>query len=127
MTAAGLGLVLLAYLQAALRNGVYNWRVASGDQNSYLRLALRIREGEGFANGNFHPLVAFLFSPWASRDWGFFAQAKLVDIAVGAVVLVVVFALGRWLYGAGPALAATAALAFTQVYVARSERAERAT
>jgi hypothetical protein len=117
-------LVLAAYGQAALRHGVYNWRVASGDQNSYLRLALRIHEGEGFANGNFHPLVAFLFSPFASRDWSFFAQAKLLDMLVGAAVLLLVFALGTRLFGAAPALATVAFLAFSPVFVARAARAE---
>lgn len=121
---AALGLVLLAYAQAALRHGVYNWRVASGDQNSYLRLALRVREGEGFANGNFHPLFAFLLSPFASRDWSFFAQAKLLDMLVGAVVLLVVFALGSRLFGSAPALLAAAWLAFSPVFVARAARAE---
>lgn len=122
--AAALGLSIAAYLQSALSHAIYNWKAHSGDQNSYLRLALRIHEGEGFANGNYHPLVAMLFSPVASREWEFYSQAKLIDIAAGAVVLGVVFALGRRLFGAPAALAAAAALAFSPAFAARAARSE---
>lgn len=124
LAAAALAAAGAAYLQAALSHAIYNWKAHSGDQNSYLRLALRIREGEGFANGNFHPLVAMLFSPVASREWGFFTQAKLIDIAIGAAVLGVVFALGRRLFGTGAALAATGALALCAELTARAARSE---
>lgn len=116
--------LVAAYLQTALSHAVYNWKVYNGDQNSYLRLALRIREGEGFANGNFHPLVAALFSPWASRDWAFFSQAKLLNIALGALLLVLVFVLGRRIVGSAAALLATAALALGPGFALRAARSE---
>lgn len=116
--------LVAAYLQTALSHAVYNWKVYNGDQNSYLRLALRIREGEGFANGNFHPLVAALYSPWASRDWAFFSQAKLLNIALGAALLVLVFALGRRIVGNAAALLATAALALGPSFALRAARSE---
>ena len=117
-------MVVATYAQRALQQAAYNWKVYNGDQNSYLRLALRIRIGEGFANGNFHPLWPMLMSPLASRDWQFFTDAKLANMVLGAAVVLMVFGLGRSLFGSGSALLAAALLAFNPAYVARAARTE---
>ncbi len=121
---ATLALIVAAFVLSALQAALRNPNVAQGDQNSFLRLALRIAEGDGFANGNYHPLLALALSPIASRDWRFFSDAKLVNVALAAGALVVIFALGRRLYGGAPALLATAALVFNHELVARAGRTE---
>jgi 4-amino-4-deoxy-L-arabinose transferase-like glycosyltransferase len=119
-----LSLVIAAFLLSAMQAASRNPNVAQGDQNSYLRLALRVAEVEGFANGNYHPLLALVLSPIASRDWQFFSDAKLVNIALAAGALVLAFALARKLYGPLPALFATAVLALNHEYLARAGRTE---
>jgi hypothetical protein len=79
-----LAAVLVEFVRGGLDEAVANWRVRSGDQNSYLRLALRVATGDGFDNGNYHPLVAFILSPFASRDWQFYSDAKLVNVGIAA-------------------------------------------
>ncbi len=123
-TALALVLSLADYAQGALRHAGYNWKAYNGDQNSYLRLALRIHEGEGFTNGNFHPLVALLFSPFASRDWSFFTQAKLVSVAAGGLALGLVFGFGRRLFGSATALVTVAVLALNETFTLRAARVE---
>lgn len=119
-----LALVIAAFLLSAMQAALRNPNVAQGDQNSYLRLALRVAEGEGFANGNYHPLLALLLSPIASRDWQFFTDAKLVNVALAAGALLLVFALTRKLYGPLPALLSTAVLAMNHEFLARAGRTE---
>ncbi|MFN8485127.1 MAG: glycosyltransferase family 39 protein [Anaerolineae bacterium] len=117
------GIVVL-FVQDALARALANWDTTDGDQGGYLRLALKVWTGDGFSSGVYHPLYALLLQPLAARDWLFFTHAKFFSIAIASVGLVILYVLGRRLFGPGPALLATAALAFTDLYRAYAARTE---
>ena len=119
-----LAFVLVEFVRSGLVEALDNWKVGMGDQNGYLRLALRVAIGDGYDNGNFHPLLAFLLSPLASREWQFYTDAKLANLVIATLAIAVVFAVGWRLFGTAPALAASAALAFSAEFWERAVRTE---
>lgn len=124
LSVLALALLTTSFVQRTMGRALRNWDVARGDQGDYLRLALKIADGHGFTSGSYHPLLPFILQPWATRDWRFFTEAKLVNIALAAIALMVVYGLGRRLFGSTPALLAAVALALNYEYYSRSARTE---
>ncbi|HXH08918.1 MAG TPA: hypothetical protein VNP04_04005 [Alphaproteobacteria bacterium] len=81
-----------------------------GDQDLDLNLGLKIRHFEALSDGYHHPLLPALVAPFAEKDLRYFAKAKLVNVAIGAVAFWVVAWVGWRLVGPGPTFLALVAL-----------------
>jgi hypothetical protein len=81
-----------------------------GDQDLDLVLGLKIRHFEALSDGYHHPLLPALVAPFAAKDLSYFAKAKLVNVAIGAVAFWVVVWVGWRLLGPGPTFLALVAL-----------------
>jgi hypothetical protein len=73
-----------------------------GDQDLDLILGLKIRHFEALSDGYHHPLLAALVAPFAEKDLLYFAKAKLVNVATGAVAFWVIAWIGFSLVGPTP-------------------------
>lgn len=124
ITVLVLALVTLVCVQRGMYEAASNWDVGSGDQGGYLRLALKVASGRGFTNDNYRPLLSFILQPITTRDWQFFTNAKLTNIALAALSLVVVYLVTRQLFGPVPALLTAAALSLNTQYIEYSARTE---
>jgi hypothetical protein len=121
---AALTLVVLFFIQRGLMQAYDTPNSTLGDQESYLQMALKIKVGWGFTNRNHRPLLPLLLQPIAANRWDFFTQAKLVNLGIGTLGVVLMFVLGRRLVGKGPSLLAAAALALNGWYTAYAARPE---
>lgn len=80
------------------------------DQSADLQLGIQIRHFQVLSDGNRHPLLPALVAPFAKADLRYFAEAKLVNVAIGALAFWVVAWVGlRWV-GPGPTFLALMAL-----------------
>jgi hypothetical protein len=70
-----------------------------GDQDLDLTLGLKIRHFEALSDGYHHPLLPALVAPFAEKQLSYFAKAKLVNIAIGAVTFWVIAWVGLHLVG----------------------------
>ena len=70
-----------------------------GDQDLDLTLGLKIRHFEALSDGYHHPLLPALVAPFAEKHLIYFAKAKLVNIAIGAVAFWVIAWVGLRLVG----------------------------
>jgi Dolichyl-phosphate-mannose-protein mannosyltransferase len=84
----------------------------NGGAVSFFHLAVTGR----YEQANQHPLYILLLTPFASTDISFFVTAKLLSLAVGVALLVVVFAVARKRYGDLVATVATAGLLMTHAF-----------
>jgi hypothetical protein len=73
-----------------------------GDQNLDLVLGLKLRHFEALSDGYHHPLLPALIAPFAEKHLIYFAKAKLVNIAIGAVAFWVIAWVGLRLVGPIP-------------------------
>src|SRR5262245_28990073 len=73
-----------------------------GDQNLDLTLGLKIRHFEALSDGYHHPLLPALVAPFAEKSLIFFAKAKLVNMAIGAMAFWVIAWVGLRLLGPAP-------------------------
>jgi hypothetical protein len=73
-----------------------------GDQDLDLTLGLKIRNFEALSDGYHHPLLPALVAPFAEKQLRYFAKAKLVNIAIGAVAFWVIAWVGLCLVGPLP-------------------------
>ena len=73
-----------------------------GDQDLDLTLGLNIRHFEALSDGYHHPLLPALVAPFAEKQLIYFAKAKLVNIAIGAVAFWVIAWVGMRLVGPLP-------------------------
>jgi hypothetical protein len=81
-----------------------------GDQDLDLTLGLKIRHFEALNDGYHHPLLPALVAPFAEKDLVYFAKAKLVNIAIGAVAFWVIAWVGVHLVGPTPTFIALVAI-----------------
>ncbi|HSF33036.1 MAG TPA: glycosyltransferase family 39 protein [Candidatus Tectomicrobia bacterium] len=81
-----------------------------GDQDLDLVLGLKIRHFEALTDGYHHPLLAALVAPFAEKNLVYFAQAKLVNVAIGAVAFWVIVWVGRRTVGPAPTFLALLAI-----------------
>jgi hypothetical protein len=73
-----------------------------GDQDLDLTLGLKIRHFQALSDGYHHPLLPALVAPFAEKHLIYFAKAKLVNIAIGAVAFWVIAWVGLRLVGPTP-------------------------
>jgi hypothetical protein len=71
-----------------------------GDQDLDLVLGLKIRHFEALSDGYHHPLLPALVAPFAEKELVYFAKAKLVNVAIGAVAFWVIVWVG--IHSVGP-------------------------
>jgi hypothetical protein len=81
-----------------------------GDQDLDLTLGLRIKQFEALSDGYHHPLFPALFAMFAEKRLIYFAKAKLLNVAIGALAFWVVAWVGLRAVGPVPTLLALAAL-----------------
>jgi hypothetical protein len=81
-----------------------------GDQDLDLTLGLKIRHFEALSDGYHHPLLPALVAPFAEKRLIYFAKAKLVNVAIGAVAFWVVAGVGLRMVGPAPTFLALVAL-----------------
>jgi hypothetical protein len=81
-----------------------------GDQDLDLTLGLKIRRFESLSDGYHHPLLPALIAPFAAKDLVYFAKAKLVNVAIGAVGFWVIVWVGLRLVGPVPTFMALVAM-----------------
>jgi hypothetical protein len=66
------------------------------DQSDFLELGQDIRAGTRWTDGNRHPLLPLILSSFASPDWSYFSNAKLLNLGLAVVLLLsLVILLGR--------------------------------
>jgi hypothetical protein len=82
-----------------------------GDQDLDLTLGLKIRHFEALSDGYHHPLLPALVAPFAEKTLPYFAKAKLVNVALGALAFWVMAGVGLRLVGPAPTFLALIAIA----------------
>ena len=82
-----------------------------GDQDLDLTLGLKIRHFEALSDGYHHPLLPALVAPFAEKNLRYFAKAKLVNLAIGALAFWVIAWVGLHLVGPVPTFLALVAIA----------------
>src|ERR671922_1038938 len=82
-----------------------------GDQDLDLTLGLKIRHFEALSDGYHHPLLPALIAPFAEKTLTYFAKAKLVNVAIGALAFWVITWVGLGLVGPTPTFLALVAIA----------------
>src|SRR5262245_45309173 len=82
-----------------------------GDQDLDLTLGLKIRHFEALSDGYHHPLLPAVVAPFAEKTLLYFAKAKLVNIALGALAFWVMAWVGLHLVGPAPTFLALIAIA----------------
>jgi hypothetical protein len=82
-----------------------------GDQDLDLTLGLKIRHFEALSDGYHHPLLPALVAPFAEKALIYFAKAKLVNVAIGALTFWVIAWVGLHLVGVAPTFLALVAIA----------------
>jgi hypothetical protein len=86
-----LAILLIGFVVDGWAQIVKNWNSYKTDQTAYLRLALRIRQGIALTDGNRHPLYPAILALFAQREWVFFTTAKLLNLFIATLALLVVF------------------------------------
>jgi hypothetical protein len=81
-----------------------------GDQDLDLTLGLKIRHFEALSDGYHHPLLPALVAPFAEKDLAYFAKAKLVNVAIGALAFWAIAWVGWRLVGVAPTFLALVAI-----------------
>jgi hypothetical protein len=110
-TGAAFGLLFLIFLTITYDHSKAWNNPNRGDQNLDLTLGLKIRHFEALSDGYHHPLLPALVSPFAEKDLVYFAKAKLVNVAIGAVTFWVIAWVGLRLVGPIPTFLALIAIA----------------
>jgi hypothetical protein len=128
------GFVICAFGQLRLAN-VPGWQ----DTEAYLGLGLYVAEHggvPGFLSASFagtfpiterHPLYLLLLWPFASRTADYFWNAKLVDLAFGAISLITLLWMVRRRFGPGQALIAGTLFALSQSLLVASSHVNHET
>jgi hypothetical protein len=81
-----------------------------GDQDLDLTLGFKVRHFKALSDGYHHPLLPALVAPFAEKRLTYFAKAKLVNVAIGAVAFWVVTGVGLQMVGPVPTFLALVAL-----------------
>jgi len=72
-----------------------HWNSRRTDQSAYLRLGLDIRHGTALTDGNRHPLYPAILALFAKNEWSYFTTAKLLNLTIAVVTLLVVYWVAR--------------------------------
>jgi hypothetical protein len=101
-TWAAYGLIFLIFVTITYDHSKAWNALNRGDQDLDLTLGLKIRHFEALSDGYHHPLLPALVAPFAEKALIYFAKAKLVNIAIGAVAFWVIAWVGLCLVGPAP-------------------------
>ncbi len=99
---AAYGLLFLIFVTITYEHSKAWNNPNKGDQDLDLTLGLNIRHFEALSDGYHHPLLPALIAPFAEKHLIYFAKAKLVNIAIGAVAFWVIAWVGLRLAGPIP-------------------------
>jgi hypothetical protein len=110
---------LAALFVAATYSAGFRLDPTARDQNQDLSLSIRIREGTALTDGNRHPLLPALLAPVMERAPEAFVSARLVALAVTALVVVAFFLGVSRVYSPSLALLAAVGWAFELRFQAR--------
>ncbi len=75
-----------------------NANSSDGDQGAYLQLGLDLREQGMITDGKRNPLYPVLLSVFAEREWRYFTWAKILNLGVGLITILVLYAVGYRLF-----------------------------
>ena len=75
-----------------------NTNSADGDQGAYLQLGLDVRERGMITDGKRNPLYPVLISIFAEREWQYFTWAKILNLGVGLMTILALYAVGYRLF-----------------------------
>ena len=110
-TWAAFGLLFLIFVTITYEHSKAWNNPNKGDQDLDLTLGLKIRHLEALGDGYHHPLLPALIAPFAEKHLRYFAKAKLVNVAIGAVTFWVIAWVGLRLVGPAPAFLTLVAIA----------------
>ncbi|MCS7259180.1 MAG: glycosyltransferase family 39 protein [Anaerolineae bacterium] len=118
LIAIALRFIVLGW-QGIIANGNSN----AGDQGVTLQLGLDLKEKGILSDGTRHPLYPLLLLPFAKRSWNYFTWAKIVSLACGVGVILLLFLLGRYIAGQKAALLAALILSLNVEFIYHSTTA----
>jgi hypothetical protein len=87
--------LLLGFVVSGWQEVLANWNSVRTDQSAYLKIGLDIRRGIALTDGNRHPLFPGLLAPFAQRGWSYFTTAKLLNLAIAMLTLLVSYWIAR--------------------------------
>jgi hypothetical protein len=87
--------LLLGFVVSGWQEVLANWNSVRTDQSAYLKIGLDIRRGIALTDGNRHPLFPGLLAPFAQRGWSYFTTAKLLNLAIAMLTLLVSYRIAR--------------------------------
>jgi 4-amino-4-deoxy-L-arabinose transferase-like glycosyltransferase len=83
-------------------------------------LGLDLREHGVITDGKRNPLYPALLSIFAEREWRYFTWAKIMNLAVGLITILAVYAVGYHLFGKIPAMLAAFLLSINIEFILHS-------
>lgn len=101
-------ILLTTFLVTVWPNLLENHNIGKTDQRTYLLLGLELKNDVRLTDGNSHFLFPLILSAFSSKDWPYFTSAKLLNIAFGLSLLLIIFLLNKKLFNLEVALLATA-------------------
>lgn len=120
-------LLVCVMLILAARFAVVGWNrillntnSSDGDQGAYLQLGLDLREHGIITDGKRNPLYPILLSLFAQRDWRYFTWAKIVNLAIGLMTILVLYVIGCRLFDKVTAILAAFLLSINMEYILHS-------
>jgi 4-amino-4-deoxy-L-arabinose transferase-like glycosyltransferase len=88
-------MLLLAFVTSGWQEVLANWNSVRTDQSAYLDLGLDIRRGIALTDGNRHPLYPGILALFARREWSYFTTAKLLNLVIATLTLLVSYWVAR--------------------------------
>jgi 4-amino-4-deoxy-L-arabinose transferase-like glycosyltransferase len=122
LSALVLALLIGTFLLRGLREAQENTNSAAFDQRSYLFLGMNLRDGRDLTDGKRHPALPALLSLIAERDWPYYTRAKLMNLGLGVVCVLLTYGIGRRWFGRRVGLLAAAMLCLNPPFVHVSAR-----
>lgn len=96
--------LLVGFVVSGWQEALANWNSVRTDQSAYLRIGLDIRRGIALTDGNRHPLYPGLLAPFAQPEWSYFTTAKLLNLTIATLTLLVTYWISRKVSGIPAAL-----------------------
>jgi hypothetical protein len=112
-----LALFLTRFVAVGWNRILLNSNSSDGDQNAYLQMGLDLREHGMLTDGKRNPLYPALLAIFAEREWRYFTWAKIVNLAVGLITVLVVYLVGSRLFDKVIAILAAFLLSINMEYI----------
>jgi hypothetical protein len=97
-----------------------NTNSADGDQGAYLQLGLDVRERGMITDGKRNPLYPVLISIFAEREWRYFTWAKILNLGVGLMTILALYAVAYRLFDKATAILAAFLLSINMEFILHS-------